>query len=275
MFRDRSFEWIVERMKKVPAERSYMIQMRKEEKAVPYEVLAQISQELRAKSKASGLSPSDIAWLRHDEALVLVLLNLAFRQRNLRICGVSTPANVNITQEKITLKLKNELILPDCVKSFLEKDPHREFLIMRFSETETKAGRAVTEVLPVALAQVLEEYIQIHRPLLIPPGHEHGKLFCNRIGRELSADNLRRLVCRITHAHIGKKIPPHLWRSIFAAHALLLAGTGAGGGINFVQRRLWHLDPVTTQKYCQLDYALPGIAALNREFASYASSDVT
>jgi hypothetical protein len=88
----------------------------------------------------------------------------------------------------------------------------------------------------------------------------------------MSARNLRDLVRRITKDYVGKKIPPHLWRDIYALRFRVLAAVGTGVSFDQLQNRFWQAAPTTTEKYCQLDYALPGIAALNREFLSSAQT---
>jgi hypothetical protein len=45
----------------------------------------------------------------------------------------------------------------------------------------------------------------------------------------------------------------------------MLAALGLGGGRKMLQRRLFQVDEQTTDGYSQLGYALPGIAALDRE----------
>jgi hypothetical protein len=268
LFESLEFEWIAKRIRTVPKGRRYKRTERKEAKAVPYEVLATIPSKLRVQSRAPGLTAVEVAWLRHDEAVISILLHLVYRQRNIRECGISAPASVNLIRRRITPKLLTESSLPDWVGTAYVENPRREFWMFSFDENETKAARAVTDIVPAEVVPLLEEYLDVHRAALVDPDHDHGRLFFNRRGKELSEYNLRQLVSRLTSTHLGRKITPHLWRNIYAVHSRILSAAGAGPGLGALQDRLWHDDPKTTEVYCQMDYALPGIVALNREFPS-------
>lgn len=268
LFKGQNYEWISERIQQIPREQNYKRTERKEAKAVPYELLATIPSKLRLQSEAPGLSAVDIAWFRHDEAVIAILLHLVYRQRNIRECGIAAPASVNVIRQRITPNLLNNGNCPDWVRAAHAANPRREFWMFSFMENETKAARAVRDLVPLEIISVLEEYLDIHRPILIDPSKDHGRLFFNRRGKSLSEDNLRQLIRRLTGAYIGRKIAPHLWRDIYAVYFRVLAATGVGEDFDALHDRLWHQDRQTTETYCQMDYALPGIVALNREFST-------
>jgi hypothetical protein len=269
IFKGLEFEWLLERVREVPKERRYKRRQRKQDKAVPDQVLAQLPGMLRADSEAPGLSVTKVARLRHDESLVLLLL-LALRQRNVRDCAI----DVNFVWHKITLKMKKDLDLPECVLAEWDRDRHRDFLMLVYTEIDTKANRWEIVVIPMADANTIDEFERIHRRQLVPnEGRKHGELFCNSRGDELSEEAFRRRVRGITKTYLGKSISPHLWRSIFGARGLRLAALGIGGGLLHVQRRLFQAAPETMQSYLDLYYALPGILALDREFSPYTAID--
>jgi hypothetical protein len=261
IFQGFDFGWMLALIRGVPKEARYKRQMRKQKKSLRYEVIAGILPALRAKSQEPGLSAVDVAWLRHDESLLSALL-LALRQRNVRSSGIG----VNLVAKPITLQMAFQLDLPECVRSAWNEDHRREFLMLVYGEEETKSNRAETVVLPLARAETFQEFVHVHRGQLINPETDHGRLFLNRNGGELSEEAFRRLVRCLTREHIGKAVSPHLWRSIFGARVMRLAAIGIGGGMRQAQRALFHAEERTTQPYLDLDYALPGILALNYEF---------
>lgn len=266
-FEKDNYEWIAKRIQEVPKERHYKRTERKEAKAVPYELLVQIPTKLRARTETPGLSAVEIAWLWHDAAIISILLYLAYRQRNIRECGVAEPAGVNLVSQTLSLKMLHDLNPPDWVRDAYAEDPRRKFWLFTFLEGETKADRAVTDIVPLEIIPLLEAYVTVHRCELIDPENDHGMLFFNRRRTALSENNLRDLVCRLTKTYVGKRVTPHLWRDIFSANFRVLSAAGIGRGDEELQDRLWHIDEQTTDGYSQLDYAEPGIVALNQEFA--------
>lgn len=261
IFEGLDLDWILTRIRKVPKERHYKRQMRKQEQAVAYELLDQIPQQLRTKSEAPGLSAVKIARLRHDEEVVKTLL-LALRQRNIRECDLSG----NLVWDEINPKMAFNLDLSGCVQAAWDDDHHRRFLLLKYSESDTKANRAEIVAIPLAHAESLWEFVQVHRQHLVAADRDHGKLFCNLRGEELSEQAFRKLVRRITKTCLGKGVSPHLWRSIFGARVLHLAALGIGGGLLHAQRALFHKTPEPTQNYLDLNYALPGITAVDFDY---------
>ena len=284
LFKSRDYEWIPDRIQKVPKERHYKMLLRKEEKAQAYELLGEIPKALRRESTAPGLDAKEVAWFRHDEVLISVLHELAFRQRNVRECQTFDGIDPDLKWEPLTNKDLLDLYIPECVLQAYNDNTSREFLMICFDEKKTKSHRAERVVLPLALASLIEDFDQHHRTLLFEDFIErsrltvtnktkkkkrrfdHGHLLLNRNGGGLSQHSLRWQVRRLTRKYIGHKVSPHIWRDIFAAHTKMLAALGLGGGRQMLQRRLFQVDDATTDGYSQLDYALPGIAALDREY---------
>jgi integrase len=259
-------------IKLVPKEPKHKLRARKEEKALPYEVLAEIPKMLQERIEAEGVSEVEAAWLKHDKAILSILLVLAFRQRNIRECTLTGSAGSNLVSNKLNPKLFHELEIPDCVREAYNNDASRKFLMFVFSESETKGKRAQTEVIPLELAQILEDYLKI-RPLLVSPESDPGSLFLNRAGNALSEHNLRDLVRRLTRNYVGKTIHPHLWRDIFAANFRVQLATGMAKKYSRLWKRLWHMDEKPTEMYSQLGYALPGVAALNQQYLASQQTD--
>jgi hypothetical protein len=150
IFEDRDYEWIPDRILKVPKERRYKLYLRKEEKAEPYERLGEIPKALRLDSKAPGLSAEEEAWLRHDEVLISFLHELALRQRNVRECQTWDGLKPNFKWERINNEMLLNLDIPECVRRAYEENNNRKFLMLTFNEEETKARRAERIVLPHA-----------------------------------------------------------------------------------------------------------------------------
>jgi hypothetical protein len=269
MFPNLNSGEVRKRLKQVPKEPNHKLRARKEAKVLPYEVLAEIPGKLQKRTDAGGLSEIDIAWLLHDRALISVLLELVFRQRNIRECKLIDPTDANLVTGKLNPKMMHDLTIPDSVRAAYKADQSREFLMFVFRENETKGKRAQTEIIPLDLAATLEAYLEV-RELLIEEKDgrkdDPGTLFLNRHGRALSAQTLRALVRRLTRNYVSKSVPPHLWRDIFTAHYRILLATGLAVNFGEIQRRLWHINLHPTEKYSHLGKALPGIAALNQQY---------
>jgi len=257
--------------------------LRKEEKAQAYKRLGEIPKALRRESEDPGLDAKKVAWFRQDEVLISLLHELAFRQRNVRECQTFDAINPDLKWEPLTNKDLLDLYIPECVLQAHKDNDSRDFLMVCFDESKTKSRRAERVVLPLALASLIEDFNLHHRSLLIEDFIErhrrtanpkkkknfnHGYLLLNRNGAGLSQHSLRWQVRRLTRKYIGHKVSPHIWRDIFAAHTKMLAALGLGGGRKMLQRRLFQVDEATTDGYSQLDYALPGIAALDSEYSA-------
>jgi hypothetical protein len=268
IFSGLNFDWMLDRIRAVPKERAYKVQERKQDMSVPDQVLAGLPQLIRSTSRAPGLSPKEVAWLRHDEALVRFLL-LALRQRNIRECCM----RVNLKPGTINYKMAHELDLPDCVRAAWNDDHSREFLTLVYTEPQTKTNHAETVFIPIADAEVIERFIGFHRKSIVSKKHKHRNVFCNRRGEKLTSKTFRDLVKGITQTHLGKAITPHIWRSIFGSRVLRLAALGIGGGLKHAQRALFHRKERTTQPYLNLNYAVPGVVAINRIFPPYPVDD--
>jgi integrase/recombinase XerD len=112
-------------------------------------------------------------------------------------------------------------------------------------------------VAPKALAAV-ETYLQDSRPQLIR--HEVQTLFVSRTGREMSREDVYRLVRKyVKRAAIRTKVSPHTLRHSFATQLL-----SNGADLRSVQEMLGHSDVSTTQIYTHVD--AERIRAVHQQF---------
>lgn len=109
-------------------------------------------------------------------------------------------------------------------------------------------------------AQVLREYCQRLRPLLVGNRPDCGKLFLSRSGRPLTRIDIWKLVKRYARQiGVADKVSPHTLRHSFATHML-----ARGADLRVIQELLGHSNIATTQLYTKVDASR--LKALHRRF---------
>jgi integrase len=93
--------------------------------------------------------------------------------------------------------------------------PGTSFWQIHFSADETKTNKEVHTFLPSELVPLLEEYLSIHRPVLVGKS-DPGTLFVNSAGRPMNVGQVRILVTKLASVHAGVPVTPHLYRDIVA-----------------------------------------------------------
>ena len=101
------------------------------------------------------------------------------------------------------------------VLNALQKNPHEKFWQARFEEHETKTHIEVEFLLPRDLIPLLEEWIHIHRPILVH-GEDPGTLLVNSKGRRISIHQMARTIGELTLRFAGRRVTPHVLRDIFS-----------------------------------------------------------
>jgi Phage integrase family len=191
----------------------------KNRKWVQYDTLCLVPEKIRAEAtqkfaRQASTSARSIALAVRDELLMLWLVILPWRQRNLRECKIrSRDQGGNIFKEEIPPF--STVAKPKWVEEALQKNPHDKFWQFYFREDETKTDHVVHCLAPKQLIPLLEEYLGQHRPALIK-GSDPGFLFLNSEGRQLKANRMDDLVESLALRHAGRCVNPHLFRDIFA-----------------------------------------------------------
>ena len=145
---------------------------RKLNKYLPYEVIRDIPARIRERREELGvqLSERQLAFLVHDELLVLWLVTLLWRQRNIRECRIGE------NLYKAPFPPLVNMAIPEWARESIKSNPHAEFWQFRFREQGTKTGNEVRSILPHRLVPLLEEYLERHRPAILR-GFDPGNLF--------------------------------------------------------------------------------------------------
>lgn len=243
----RKFRWLGPWLKQLKGQAEDTSDVAKAGKWVDYDQLDRIPDEIRLEAKRAGNKGiKKRASLFRDELLVRFLLTLALRQRNIRECKLaSRDKGGNLFKEEVPPMAR--VTLPKSVADDLKKDPLKKVWQLFYRRDETKGRRPVHIVLPAQLVLFLEEFLEIHRPILVG-NSDPGTLFVNDQGRPFDISSLGRRVGQITFRYVGKRVNPHLFRDIVATKWL------AAHPEDFltVSRLLWHRDAKTTEHiYCK------------------------
>jgi integrase len=176
-----------------------------------------------------------------EELAMEWLLVFPWRQRNLRECRVDGD-NPNLFKSKIPEF--SAIQKPEWVLKEEARNPDAEFWQVKFSREETKTGVTLHVIVPQRLVGLLEEYLTIHRPVLLKSAlyeplivtEEKGEADTRLIGNIVSDRTLR---------HGGRRVTPHLFRDI-VAFAWLKAHPK---DYLTLSKMLWHKNISTTINY--------------------------
>jgi len=262
LFAERDYSWIRAKLNRIEKEPKHLLENRKKQKYMRYDLLASIPLQIRNERLGDKqLDTVVLAWMVHDELFMTWPLYLPWRKRNLRELVVSGSGLLSLIYDEIPPDLKHQLELPGWASKALKKDPRQRFWQFTFRATQTKGKRSVRDIIPRELLPLLKMYLKTYRPLLVGP-RDPGTLFLNRNGDAMSSNDVLALVTRLTIRHAGTRVTPHLLRDIYAANFL-----EKGGKIEKLQRELWQADIATTQKYCRRFDVSHAVIRLDEYFA--------
>ncbi|MFB3921996.1 MAG: phage integrase SAM-like domain-containing protein [Terriglobia bacterium] len=213
----------------------------KARKWVPYDELSRIPDQIKRRIESLGSGEArKKAMLFRDLLLVAWLLIQPWRQKNLRQCRLGDPMNgANLFKAEIFPL--STIARPEWVVEELKKNPKAEVRQIRFRRDETKADHLVEAILPKQLEPLLQEYLEVHRPLLVRNG-DPGTLFLNDQGRPYCKYTICERVKNITLQYAGRAVNPHLFRDIVAIKWL----EEHPEDYLTVSKLLWHSDIRTT-----------------------------
>lgn len=240
-YKENDYRWFSALFQQLPVDEESLVVKRKAAKYVPYDVLAEVPDQIRASWKQqSGMKDQSVSWLVHDELLLAWLVTLPWRQRNLRECRIGDPSTSNLFLAELPLMV--HIAKAEWVERACADDPHQKFWQFHFREDETKTGNAVRGIVPRRLLPLLEEYLTDHRPGLVGAGPDSGTLFLNRSGTPLQSKETTELVAQRFFSFTGRRVTPHICRDIFAYKFL----ADFPEDYLTLSKILWHRDIHTT-----------------------------
>lgn len=149
-----------------------------------------------------------------NELIMLWLIILPWRQRNLRECRISGGPHQNLFYAPISKN--SSLSRPEWLVQQEKSKADKPVWQIRFSHEETKSKNEIAGFLPYELTLLLEEYLE-HRSALIPSGKpDPGTLFVTTCGIAMNQHSFETLVQSLTSTYAGKAVNPHLFRDIVA-----------------------------------------------------------
>jgi len=169
-YKGQDYSWMPTLMNQLPQTLASEKLERKSRKYVAYDVLSKIPARLQAEgARLTQNEKRQIALLAHDELLLRLLLTLVWRQRNIRECRIGSESGAaNLYKERVMSIVK--MAMPEWSKERLAVNQQEKFWQIHFREKETKTSHQVRCFLPRQLIGPLEEYLQLHRPILCKSG---------------------------------------------------------------------------------------------------------
>ena len=243
-FKHNDYEWFDELVNGIEPEPESASRDRKDKKYISWNDLAKIPDLIARDRKRTDPSKVQvIAKLFHDELLMRWILEMPWRQRNLREAELEGGEEPNIFRDRLD-RYTSQVVKPEWVNEELAQNPDATFWVIHFRPHETKAKNEVRAVLSRRLASMLEEYVVQYRPVLVGDVDEHT-VFLNRAGRPMNVRQVNTLVGNLTMRYLGRRTTPHLCRDSFANNWLDLHPED----YLTVSKALWHSNIQTTLKY--------------------------
>lgn len=241
LLKGQDFAWIGDLLEELPPADRNPSKARRQLAGVSFDEVYRAADKLLGQAN-EAVELKRKAILVRDALLLIVLLVLAWRQRNIREAGLAPSSKGgNIFKEQIPPL--SGIALPRSVAAALRVNPHATAWQFAFDGNGTKAGRPIWAIFPRQLVPLLEWYIELRAALLRPGAQDPGTLFLNDHGGRLTASTLGHLVWGLTVKYVGKKVYPHGFRHLHARKWL-----EDGRRIEDLSNNLWHTDPSFTKK---------------------------
>jgi site-specific recombinase XerD len=112
---------------------------------------------------------------------------------------------------------------------------------------DTKSHRVDQRRVPEFMADLIDRYLEIHRPVLCRGDSSHNALWVSSTtGRRLTTKNLGTLISKLTRETVGVDVSPHLFRTAVASTAAIYGKNNP----HLASALLGHRDPrVTDENY--------------------------
>lgn len=216
------------------------VDARKAPKYMPYAVAEQIPALIRQeRMKHKNASARKQAISVRNELLMLWLINLPWRQKNLREMRV-TGDQPNLFYAQI--QSYSTATKPNWIIEQEERMPNSPYWQIQFSPAETKTKHRVQLFLPSELIPLLEEYLEKHRPVLVGDNATVNTLFVNDSGRPMTLSQIGHLVKSLASRYARVPTTPHIYRDIVAFEWLRTHPED----FLTVSKVLWHRNVNTT-----------------------------
>jgi len=207
--------WLRAVLEKLPRVTQAEIDRRKEKKYISFEAANAIPSKIRqARTRAKNQTEGEQAISVRNELIMLWLVILPWRQRNLRECRLDGGPHPNLYRAPISKH--SSASQPGWLVTQEKNHPGTPVWQIYFSKDETKSKNEARGFLPYELATLVDEYLS-HRAALIPSGKaDPGTLFVNEKGDAMTSGAMRTLVESLAATYAGKVVNPHLFRDIVA-----------------------------------------------------------
>lgn len=213
-YKSLDLSWVKNIIDQLPVEPQSTSDQRKAKKYIPYAEAEQIPERIRAtRMQRKGATPLMLASDARDELLMLLLVIMPWRQKNIRNCRV-TGDSPNLFEAPIGPF--STITRPDWVAEQERATPGARYWQIHFAPSETKMKNEVNAFFPSELVPLLKEYLSVHRPALIGKSVDPGTLFVSRVGRSMNISQINKLVANLASTHAGVPVTPHLYRDIVA-----------------------------------------------------------
>jgi hypothetical protein len=195
-YKELDLNWFENIIDQLPIESQSTVDQRKARKYIPYSVAEQIPKRIRAKRMKLKSSNERIeALYAHNELLMLWILLLPWRQRNIRELRVGG-RYPNLF--KAAIRHYCTATKPNWVAEQERLTPDASFWHIRFAPHETKMKHSVQIFLPAELLPLLQDYLSKHRPVLVRNCDDAGTLFVNHKGKAMNVGiNYNNTACGI------------------------------------------------------------------------------
>lgn len=200
-----------------------------------YNALCRIPESIIEAATNEGIGACAYAFAFQCALIFRILLALCWRFSVLRGCMIAGPRP---SVFKAGLSSMEAQSAHDWVMEALAADPDAVFWQFKF-EGHLKS-RFVQGIFPQQLASLLEEFLAVHRPLLVGIGNDDpGTLLVMRNGRAFSEKGFRELIHLLTRRFFGNRVSAQGFRRAFAIAWLREHSTD----YSTLARLLWLRDP--------------------------------
>jgi integrase len=232
--------WFENIIDQLPVEDQTAIANRKAKKYISYLEAEQVPARIRAKRmRLKAASARAHAIYARNELLMLWILLLPWRQPNIRELRIGG-ANPNLTKSPI--RQYSTATQPLWIAEEFRKFSGTSFWQVRFEPAETKMKNPVQLFVPSELIPLLEQYLTVHRPVLVEGCTDPDTVFVSHSGGAMNRGQMLNLVKKLAFEHTGVPTTPHLYRDI-VAYAWLQAHPE---DYLTVSKLLWHKNINTT-----------------------------
>jgi integrase len=206
--------WFDGLLNSLPLEEQSRVDSRKARKIIRYAEAEQIPMQIRtSRTRAKMMTAKKRAMSVRDECLMLWPLILPWRQRNICECRIGGD-NPNLF--KSTVAPFSSITRPIWISELEKSSPDATFWQFRFEAGETKTGNEIHAFLPQELVVLLEEYLSVHRGILLNGRKDDGTLFLSDVGKAITPGQMTSRVRGLALKYTGVGVTPHLYRDIVA-----------------------------------------------------------